>query len=106
MSSTSGPADQDDASSMRMHASYRRQSKESDKRIILISIQSTMVNGRPKKGIFTELANQLEFEPQTVSQQWHKMNESLQTLLSNHPNQDVDKIIRDNTHILFGTKQF
>ena len=46
---------------------YYRQMKPDDKRIILIAVRSTMVNGRPKHGIFTELAKQLRFEPLTVS---------------------------------------
>jgi hypothetical protein len=86
--------------------SYHRQMSAEDKRVVFIAVRSTMVNSRPKRGIFSELAKQLGFEPLTVSRQWHQMEKSLHTLLSNHPVEEHEVIIQRNHHILFGTKHF
>jgi hypothetical protein len=105
MDSPSGQADNGEPSGMEYAISYHRQMSAEDKRLVFVAVRSTMVNGRPRKGIFSELAKQLRFEPLTVSRQWHRMVKSLQTLLSNHPAEEPDAIINANPHILFGTKQ-
>jgi hypothetical protein len=73
---------------------YYRQMSAEDKRVVFIAIRSTMVNSRAKRGVFSELAKQLGFEPLTVSRQWHQLEKSLHTLLSNHPAEEHEAIIQ------------
>jgi hypothetical protein len=72
-----------------------------DRKTIFIAIRATMVNGRPRKNIFQELAEQLGYKRQTVSRQWNKMSKKLAPLLYNHPEEQHGEIIRKNHHILF-----
>jgi hypothetical protein len=43
-----------------------RQTTAEDRQVIFFTCRSTMVNGRPKEGIFQELANQLRFKPRLL----------------------------------------
>jgi hypothetical protein len=60
-----------------------------------------MVNGRPKQGIFKELASQLQFKPRIIAKHWKTMAKKLATLLSNHPGEEEHAVIARNHHILF-----
>ena len=104
METSSSQSKQDVGSTGTCTLSYDCQCTQEGKRVIFIAIWSTMVNVHPKQGIFSKLAKQLQFEPLTVLQQWHSMGKSLCTLLINHPDEDDEKIIYENHHILFGTK--
>jgi hypothetical protein len=95
----------DDAEYMTWTYTTYRQATAEERRILFVAVRSNMVEGRPKKGIFSELAKQLGFQPLTVSRQWHQMDKRLQNLLSNHPDDDPNDIIAANHHILFGTNQ-
>jgi hypothetical protein len=74
-----------------------------DRRTIFIAIRATMVNGRPRRGIFKELADQLGFTRKTVSRQWNAMQMKLAPLLCNHPEQEHGQIIQQNADLLFET---
>lgn len=78
-----------------------RQTTASDRQAIFCTCKSTMVDGRVKKGIFSELAKQLKFKPGTISTQWHSMESKLKRLLNNHPGEDEAAVVARNHHILF-----
>jgi hypothetical protein len=78
-----------------------RQVKPNEMQVIFVAVRSTMVNGKKKRGIFFELARQLNLNRATVSRQWHTMEKSLHDLLINHPGEEPDAIIHRSHHILF-----
>jgi hypothetical protein len=47
-----------------------RQVTSNDKRALFYAIRSTMVEGRPKHGIYRKLANELGFKPLMIRRQW------------------------------------
>jgi hypothetical protein len=80
-----------------------RQTAATDRAAIFYGVRATIVNGRPKRGIFRELAKRLKFKPLTIARQWHSMARKLADLLSNHPEEDHERIITESHHILFAT---
>ena len=54
-----------------------------------------------KKGIFSTLARKLKFERNVIARQWKRMHRKLLTLLNNHPGEDVDDVILQQSHFLF-----
>jgi hypothetical protein len=99
-------ADQDDSSGEDADNDDRkvRQVRVEDQRAIFAACRATMVNGRVQRGIFKKFAKQLRFERNTISRQWRRMETSLHTLLNNHPEEEHDAIIQQNSHILFVVK--
>jgi hypothetical protein len=83
----------------------RRETTMAERQVIFYACRATMVNGRIQRGIFGKLAKDLGFERKTISRQWKSMQAKLAPLLINHPAADHGKIILDNHHFLFGTKQ-
>ena len=79
------------------HGPKHRQMSRQDKMTVFFAVRSTMVNGRPKYGILSQLANQLGFERTTVSRQWASMRKKLAHLLNN---QDEDRPHGDHPHKL------
>jgi hypothetical protein len=71
--------------------------------IIFYTIRTTMVNGRPQRGIFTKLASQLGCTRLTIWRQWKRMKKKLAILLNNQPEDDHIGIIAASSHILFAT---
>jgi hypothetical protein len=63
-----------------------------------------MVDGRPKRGVFTKLASQLGHSRITIWRQWRQMKKKLAILLNNQPEEDHIGIIAASSHILFSTK--
>jgi hypothetical protein len=83
----------------------KRDTNYGDHRTIFIAIRATMmVNGRPRRGILDELAQQLGFKRKTVSRQWNNTQRKLAPLLFNHPEQEHGTIIQQNTQMLFETQ--
>jgi hypothetical protein len=80
-----------------------KQLSAADLQTIFYSIRSTMVNGRPKHGIFKKIAVQLAHDRVTIWRQWKQMNRKLAMLLSNQPEEDHLGIIAAGSHILFAT---
>jgi hypothetical protein len=70
---------------------------------IFYAVRSSMVNDRPKPGIFKKLAYQLSYDSKTIWGQWKKMKKKLAILLSNQPEEDHIGIIAAGSHILFAT---
>jgi hypothetical protein len=60
-----------------------------------------MVNGRLRRGIFSELAKSMGFQASIIARHWHRMERSLSTLLNIHPVEEHTGIIQDSHHILF-----
>jgi hypothetical protein len=78
-----------------------RQTTAEHRQVIFFTCRTTMVNGKPKKGIFKELASQLQFKPRIIAKHWNTMAKKLATLLSNHPGEEEHAVIARNHHILF-----
>jgi hypothetical protein len=70
---------------------------------IFYTVRSTMVDGRPKHGIFTKIARQLLHDRVTIWRQWKQMKRKLALLLNNQPEEDHHGIIAASSHILFAT---
>jgi hypothetical protein len=81
----------------------RRNTTESDRRVIFFACRASMEDGRPKRGIFQELADLLGFKRKAVSRQWNQMAKKMAPLLDNQDEEDHARIIHDNAHILFAT---
>jgi hypothetical protein len=82
-------------------ASYRT-TTFADRYAIFMAVRSTMVNGRVKNGIHSELGRQLGLGRVTVSRQWAILRDRLAPLLITEP--DVDKhpeLIRNSHALLF-----
>jgi hypothetical protein len=82
-----------------------RQMTSTDKRMVFYAIRSTMVEGRPKHGIYLKLAKELGFKPLTIRRQWADMCNELAKLLKNKDEEDHIGIIGAVEHFLFGTGQ-
>jgi hypothetical protein len=80
-----------------------RELTSGDLQSIFYAVRSTMVNGRPKHGIFKKLACQLSYDRKTVWRQWRQMKKKLAILLNNQPEEDHHGIIAAASHILFAT---
>jgi hypothetical protein len=78
-----------------------RQVSVEEQRTIFHACRATMVNGRLKRGIFSELAKSMGFQARIIAGHWHRMERSLSTLLNNHPVGEHTGIIQDSHHILF-----
>ena len=74
-----------------------------DLQVIFYAVQATMVNDRPKHGIFKKLALDLSVDQKTVWRHWKNMKGKLAALLSNQPEEDHIGIIAAASHILFRT---
>jgi hypothetical protein len=85
------------------HDRKYRQVTKADKMTIFFAIRSSMVDGKPKYGIFKKLSVQLGFKPTTVSRQWACMRRKLEHLLNNQDEDDHMGIIHTSYDILFGT---
>jgi hypothetical protein len=83
--------------------SHMQMSSE-DLRYIFYAVRSSMVNDRPKPGIFKKLAYQLSYDSKTIWGQWKKMKKKLAILLNNQPEEDHIGIIAAGSHILFATE--
>jgi hypothetical protein len=70
---------------------------------IFYAVRSSMVNNRPKPGIFKEIAYKLSYDSNTIWIQWKKMKKKLAILLNNQPEEDHIGIIAAGSHILFVT---
>jgi hypothetical protein len=73
-----------------------------ERHAIFLTIRATMVNGRVKKGIQSELACQLGMNRVSVSRQWGTMRDKLAPLLITEPADMHAEIIRNNHAFLFG----
>jgi hypothetical protein len=80
-----------------------RQTTAEDRMMIFMTVKSTMVEGRPKHGIFRALADQLKFKPRIIAKHWNTMAKKLADLLSNHPDEEEHVVIARSHHILFKT---
>jgi hypothetical protein len=65
-----------------------RQTTAEQRQVIFFTCRSTMVNGKVKRGIYNELALQHQFKPRVIAKHWRTMAKKLDTLLSNHPDED------------------
>ena len=74
-----------------------------DLQVIFYSVRATMVNNRPKHGIFQTLAAELRIDQRTVWRQRRNMRGKLAALLNNQPEEDHIGIIAASSHILFRT---
>jgi hypothetical protein len=82
-----------------------RQMTSNDKWMVFYATRSTMVEGRPKHGIYLKLAKELGFKSLTIRRQWGDMRNKLTKLLYNQDEEDHIGIISAGEHILFGTGQ-
>jgi DNA-binding transcriptional regulator YdaS (Cro superfamily) len=69
---------------------------------IFLTVRTTMVDGRVKNGIHSELAKQLGLSRVTISRQWATMRDKLAPLLITQPVVMHPEIIRNNHALLFG----
>lgn len=76
-----------------------RQATTADRRTIFFAVRASIENGRPKQGIFSEIARQLGFSRKLVSRHYHTMKKQFDPLLSNHPDNEHALIIHQNAHI-------
>ena len=80
-----------------------KQTSSAQQQAIFVAVRTTMIDGKLKHGIFSEVGQLMGFSPETVSRQWRSMNDKLVGLLDNHPNGEHAAIIVVNHHILFDT---
>ena len=97
-------ANQDSGSTMSWSPSYFTQCKLEKKWAIIVAVQSTIVSGHPKRGIF-KVGEFLKVAQPTLIWTMDCLTtmalyeEELETLLTTHPGEDNDYFIQDNHHI-------
>jgi len=78
-----------------------RQLGVEDKKAIFFAVGTTMVKSRPNPKTVKQLAKHLGVICRTVSSHWNKMNESLQGLSNDQPEDRHQEIISQNHVSLF-----